>query len=101
MILEIKNGTIVNREQVANLFKNLKDGEYSLEIDSCSNVSKKLYFFLLNEVCKYTGFQKQELHLLFKNNQNITTTKDFTQIQWLEFITNFKKYVFENLDVVL
>lgn len=102
--LIMENGMIIDKE-VVRAIKSLKDGEYVYLIiplkPKTENEYRRLYYAKLRSVCKITGDSLQDMHMLFKENNDIETTKDLTVEEWISLHKVFQSWIFNNLDIVI
>ena len=93
-------------DDLRTFFNSLDDGVYILNLRKI-NGSKTVrdfqneYFALVESVSQITGNIKNEIHENYKLISNVQSTKNFSVENWLKFIFNFKKYYFDNLDIIL
>lgn len=72
---------------------------------------RKIYFIMIDEVVNLTGYRKQEVHEICKNEilkhiayegSKIKTTKDIkSEDVWKNYIRNCKDYWYEKLDIII
>lgn len=102
-ILIKKNGKF--NEDIKEIFRNLFDGKYIISLDNITNRNENSlrleYFRLVDVVNKYTGQDKDEIHQIFKEFLSIDSTASFSIIEWEDFISKFKDYIFSKLDILL
>lgn len=103
IILEKKDGKF--KEELLAPIELLEDGRYLVAIRSIGYKTirdcRNEYFALVDSVRDVTGDTRYEIHEAFKIDQNIETTRDFTQQDWIEFIDAFKWYYFQKADILL
>lgn len=84
---------------------NLEKGIYMfniINIDAKTESEfRKLYFFLVETISSHTGYTKNEIHLMFKTENNIPTTKNYSIEDWTNHIEKYKWWVFNTFDICL
>ena len=85
--------------------KSIPDGRYIIDLirvdeEKPANVYKRNYFVIIDEVAKHTGESKGTWHNRLKDNAKVNTTTSFTSDQWIEYLNNIKKYLYEKLDLI-
>jgi len=104
--LVTKNGkTISGGKEIQNYLKTT-NGNYTLEINeentqSTPDQCRAAYFFKVDLVVGATGEERYVIHERFKKEINIGSTKNFTIVDWRNFIRQFQEYIFKNLDIVV
>ena len=97
---EIKGGKTIN-----DYLKTL-DGNYTVDINEENTLStpkdcRNAYFFKVDLVVQATGTERYNIHEDFKKEAKITSTKDFTVVDWRNYIKLFQEYIFEKLDIMV
>jgi hypothetical protein len=92
-------------KEIQNYLKTL-DGEYVVSILSQNNLTtikncRDAYFFKVDLVVQATGDERYDIHERFKTALNIDSTKNFTIVDWKNFIKQFQNYIFEQLDILI
>jgi len=97
---EIRGGKIIN-----DYLKTL-NGNYTVDINEENTMStpaecRAAYFFKIDLVVAATGDERYVIHERFKEYSKIVSTKNFTVVDWRNFIKKFQIYIFESLDIVI
>lgn len=72
------------------------------ERDEALFSKRSRYFKICEDLAEYTGFKKNEVHELMKEEfLTVDSTKDFTPDDWDLFIANIIDYFYLKLDIVL
>lgn len=83
----------------------LQEGIYFLQIINLAEKDirslQKQYFLFVDIIVNDTGYSRYEIHNDFKQHSKIESTKGFSVEQWLEYIENFKWYVFNNYNICI
>ncbi|MFA9239435.1 MAG: hypothetical protein ACEQSQ_06040 [Candidatus Paceibacteria bacterium] len=101
----VRGKGIQGGKEINNYLKTL-DGNYIVDINpentqSTPNECRAAYFFKLDLAVQASGNERYDFHNLFKEHLGITSTKNFTVVDWRNFIKQFQIYVFEKLDIVV
>lgn len=93
-------------ESIIKLLNSLEDGNYLVSIRKIDNLKtskehREHYFLLVDTCVNHTGYNRYEIHEMFKQHEEIASTKDFDPCDWVKFIESFKKYAFEKMDCVI
>lgn len=67
---------------------------------------RRIYFRMIDEIVEITGYKKQEVHVICKEqvlkNFGASSTTDIdTDIIWKNYIEECKEYWYEKLDIIL
>lgn len=104
--LTVVNGKSVRgAKEIQNYLKKL-NGNYIVDISEENTMStpaecRAAYFFKIDLVVATTGDERYAIHERFKEETGIKSTKNFTVIDWRNFIKQFQIYIFESLDIVI
>ena len=84
----------------------LADGNYLVTIrvvNSYKDVGmfRNEYFALCGRIRDYTGENIQDIHTRFKEERNLSSTRDLTIEQWQEQIDALRWWAYEKLDLVI
>jgi hypothetical protein len=103
-----EHGKITNgAEQIAQyLIKELKGKTctFTIQEENTQTTTKECrdaYFFKVDLVSKATGDERYDIHEAFKKAYYIGSTKDFSVVDWRNFIKKFQEYIFDNLDIII
>lgn len=105
-LLSINKGKAIRgSKEIQNYLKTL-NGEYLISINEHNNLTtvkqcRDAYFFKVDLVVQSTGSERYNIHNEFKNEAKIVSTKDFTVIDWKNFIKKFQNYIYEKLDILI
>lgn len=104
-ITAIKGNKIIGGKLINDYLKTL-NGNYTVDINEENSLAtpkdcQKAYFFKLDLVVAATGDERYVIHERFKNYMKVTSTKEFTVVDWRNFIKQFQTYIFENLDIII
>lgn len=103
----INKGRIVDGNvKVKDIITSSEDGEYIFTIESIKKDKtlrdyQEEYFAKLDSACSTTGYQKYELHEMFKNHCAIESTKAFTVIDWIKYLKDFSWWCFSNFELII
>lgn len=105
LITAIKNKEIRGGKVINDYLKTL-DGNYVVDIRPENNLTtpkecRAAYFFKIDLVVASTGDERYVIHERFKAYAKIDSTKNFTVVDWRNFIQKFQEYIFEKLDIVV
>lgn len=104
--LTLVNGkSVKGAKEIQNYLKKL-NGNYTVDINEENTTStpaecRAAYFFKIDLVVAATGDERYVIHERFKEHTNIQSTKNFTVVDWRNFIKQFQIYIFESLDIVI
>lgn len=101
----VRGKSVKGGKEIQQYLKKL-DGNYIVDINEENTQStpkecRAAYFFKLDLVVQATGQERYDIHNRFKQDIGITSTKNFTVVDWRNFIRQFQNYIFENLDIVI
>lgn len=93
-------------EKQVEFLHDLKDGHYLISVREIGEHKTEKdylanYFALVDQLRDHQGDSRYTIHERFKKTQGVETTTDFTIKDWIEFISNFRKWVFKTLDLML
>lgn len=103
-----EHGKITNgAEEIAKyLMKELKGKNCTFTIQEENTLTtdkecRDAYFFKVDLVRNATGSERYDIHEEFKKASDIQSTKNFTVVDWRNFIKKFQIYIFEKLDIII
>lgn len=80
-----------------------KDGIYAIQIEQIKDNLReyqKQYFSLVQNVALYTGYEKQDIHEMYKQEIGKSTTELKTNDDWLEYLEGFRLYSITKIGVI-
>jgi len=104
--LTVINGKSVRgAKEIQNYLKKL-NGNYIVDISEENTMStpaecRAAYFFQIDLVVASTRDERYAIHERFKEYTKIDSTRNFTVVDWRNFIQKFQEYIFEKLDIVV
>lgn len=102
--LKIKDDKVIAK--FSEILKNLSEGDFYIHIEKIpENKPEKQYraqfFAKMTELSFHTGHTKQELHEMFKIDNNISTTKNLSIEEWSHTINKLNWWAFNKLEYLL
>lgn len=104
--LTLVNGkSVKGGKEIQDYLKKL-NGNYTVDINEENTMStpaecRAAYFFKIDLVVAATGDERYVIHERFKEYSKIVSTKNFTVVDWRNFIKQFQIYIFESLDIII
>ena len=104
--LTLVNGkSVKGGKEIQDYLKKL-NGNYTVDINEENTMStpkecRAAYFFKIDLVVGATGDERYAIHERFKEHAKIPSTKNFTVVDWRNFIKQFQIYIFESLDIII
>lgn len=107
--VRINEGKIVqNREKLSDMFTSAITGDYIVHLDLISpSVTRrdyqKLYFDRIDAAtkCSSVGYTRYELHEMFKEHCELSSTKDLDEAGWKGVIEKLRWWLFSNFDCMV
>lgn len=101
----VRGKVVKGGKEINNYLKTL-DGNYTVDINPENTLAtpkecRAAYFFKLDLAVQASGNERYHLHNMFKEHIGITSTKNFSVVDWRNFIKQFQNYIFETLDIVI
>ncbi len=98
LIIQIQNNKTIFPEII-------KDGKYKINIVpillTTSRSCQEQYFTILDLLRDYSGYSRYELHEMYKQERNVTTTKNMTIEEWIPYLDELKFWCFNNFEIVI
>lgn len=104
--LTTMNGKTISGGKAISEYLKKTNGNYIINIEEENTLStpkncRDAYFFKVDLVRDATGSERYNIHEDFKKEANIASTKNFTVVDWRNFIKLFQEYVFEKMDMLI
>lgn len=105
LILRKERGMVQNQEFV-KMLSDLEDGRYAVKVIRI-NEEKTLrdyqeqYFANLDIIVNHTGHGRYDIHDQFKLHENIETTKNLSEVEWVTLLDQLKWWAFKEFDIIL
>jgi len=102
-----EHGKIVKgADQIAKYLQQLKGRTCTFTIMEENNLTttkecRDAYFFKVDLVRDATGDERYVIHERFKEHMQIASTKQFSVVDWRNFIKQFQIFTFESSDIVI
>ena len=104
--LTLVNGkSVKGGKEIQDYLKKL-NGNYTVDINEENTLStpkecRAAYFFKIDLVVSATGSERYDIHRQFKEHSEIKSTRNFSVVDWRNFIKKFQIYIFESLDIII
>jgi len=104
--LAVVNGKVANGgKQIQDYLKTL-NGNYTVDIQEINTMTtpkecRNAYFFKVDLVVAHSGDERYDIHKAFKEHSQIGSTKNFTVVDWRNFIQLFREYIYESYDILV
>jgi hypothetical protein len=104
--LAVANGKVTNGgKQIQDYLKTLS-GIYTVDIQEVNTMTttkecRNAYFFKVDLVVAHSGDERYDIHKAFKEHSKIKSTKEFSVVDWKNFINLFREYIYENYDILV
>lgn len=105
--VNIEKGKIVEgKEKVNMLFNSLDDGVYVISLIRINGGKtnydyQKQYRAKLKKLGICTGNNEEDLHLKFKEKQNISSTTELNEAKWVVFLKDFDWWAYNFFNCIL
>lgn len=101
-----KSKIVENRQQLADHITSLEDGRYVIIIQSTNPLIttrdfQKAYFAMIDICVMETGNDRYTIHNAFKISSEVDSTKDFTIVQWQDYLNKFRYWSYNELNVIV
>lgn len=95
----------VTNSEAINLFKNIEDGDYLLDIVRVKPKSeaehRALFFYKVNNIARTIGDNPNDLYKMFKKDCGIDTLSGLSPEIWWTIQKQFSDYVYDKLDIMI
>jgi hypothetical protein len=108
--VKVKDDKLISKN-FAEIWRNFDDGEYEISIrkindNKTSREFQKEYFAKVDNTVTYSGYNKTEIHSMYKDyrqeNGLVDSTKDLhEESEWNEWLEGFQLFIFSKLDIMV
>lgn len=105
--IQMQKGKMVgNNTYVKDLISSLDDGRYVLTIQPInplisSRDYQNAYFAMVDTCVAATGNSRYVIHEAFKKESKVDSTRHFDEIRWKDYLSKFRFWAYNNMDVIV